>query len=64
MPILMVICIFSGIVESQPWHHGVPGFHIFIAALCIISVCIHIWLNRKAYVKYFSSSNQNKYNLK
>jgi hypothetical protein len=56
MPLLLIICIFSGIIESQPWHPGAPGFHIFIAVLFIICLCIHIWLNRKAYVKYFSRS--------
>jgi hypothetical protein len=58
MPLLLAIRILTGIIESQPRHAGVPGFHIFIAALFIICVCIHIWLNRKAYVKYFSNSQK------
>jgi hypothetical protein len=54
MPILMILCILTGIVESMPFHWGrPPELHIFVAMLFIATACVHAGLNRNAFIKYF-----------
>jgi len=57
--LLLVLCISAGIAESMPFHSGRPAvLHISIAVLFIIAVSIHIWLNRKAFIRYFKGANK------
>jgi len=57
MPILFVLVVVTGIVESQEFHAGRPPVgHIFIAVLFILVMCIHVWMNRKALVKYYTGT--------
>jgi hypothetical protein len=56
MPVLLILTIVTGIVESQEFHAGrPPQAHIFVAILFIVVMCIHAWLNRKALIKYYKS---------
>jgi hypothetical protein len=55
MPVLLILVIVTGIVESQDFHAGRPPVaHIFLAVLFIMVTLIHAWLNRKALIKYYS----------
>jgi len=55
MLVLMVLIIFSGIAESRPSHAGPAVFHIFVTVLFILSLALHLYLNRKALRKSLSS---------
>jgi hypothetical protein len=55
MPLLMVLVIVTGIAEARPSHTGLPAAHIFVTVLFIISLGLHIGLNRKAFLRYYSS---------
>jgi len=59
MPILLILVVVTGIVESQEFHAGRPPVaHIFIAILFILSMCIHALLNRKALIKYYKGAGK------
>jgi hypothetical protein len=58
LPFLLISCILVGIAESRPSHPGQPVAHIVIAILFLIALGLHIWTNRKAYVKYFSKQDR------
>lgn len=60
MPILFILVLVTGIVESQEFHAGrPPEAHIFIAVLFIAMMCIHVWLNRKALIKYYTGPKKD-----
>jgi len=46
--------IITGIAESHI-HPGHSGSHTVIAIIFIVSTLVHILINRKAFVRYFSS---------
>jgi heme A synthase len=54
MPLLLVLVIVTGIAEARPSHAGLPVAHILISALFVITLCLHVWLNRKAFIKCYS----------
>jgi hypothetical protein len=55
MPVLLILVIVTGIVESQDFHAGrPPEAHIFLAVLFIMVTLIHAWLNKKALLKYYT----------
>ncbi|MFA5064201.1 MAG: hypothetical protein WC566_01870 [Dehalococcoidia bacterium] len=59
MPVLLILVVVTGIVESQEFHAGrPPEAHIFMAVLFIVVMCIHAWLNRKALIRYYSGSKK------
>ena len=59
MPVLLVLTVVTGIAESHVPHDGPPEAHIFIAVLFITSMCAHVWLNRKALIKYYNSPGKD-----
>jgi hypothetical protein len=52
MFLLFLLAIATGIGESSPAHTGRPAAHLTIIILLVMTVGIHIWLNRKALMKY------------
>ena len=53
MMLLILLSVVTGIGESRPAHLGPPVAHIFAAVLLLVTVCLHVWLNRKAFIRYF-----------
>jgi hypothetical protein len=53
MATFFLFTIITGIAESQV-HPGRSGIHTVIAIFFITSTIIHIVINRKAFIKYFS----------
>ena len=47
-----LLTIIGGIAEASPRHGGQPVFHITTAIIFIVLSLWHIWLNRKAVLKY------------
>jgi hypothetical protein len=63
MTVLIMSCtlplsIIAGIAELSPQHIGPPVLHILIAAVFTLSCLVHIWVNRKAMLKYIRDSKQ------
>ncbi len=54
MMISGLLTIIGGIAEASPRHGGQPVFHIAMAIIFIVLSLCHIWLNRRAVVKYIS----------
>ena len=57
MAILFLATIVTGIAEGHV-HPGNSGSHIVVAILFIASTITHIVINRKAFVRYLSTSNR------
>jgi hypothetical protein len=47
-----LLTIIVGIVEAQAWHRGPAVSHIVIASIFIFLCLFHIWLNRRAVIRY------------
>lgn len=58
MVVLFLATVITGIAESHV-HPGSSGHHVFISVPFLISVCVHVWLNRKAFIKHFSRANRD-----
>jgi|WetSurMetagenome_2_1015567.scaffolds.fasta_scaffold351339_2 hypothetical protein len=58
MAVTFILTIITGIAESNPAHGGPAVAHIIITIIFIASVLTHLWLNRKACLKYFSSAKK------
>jgi hypothetical protein len=52
MFLLFLVAIATGIGESSSAHVGRPVAHITIIVLLVLTIGVHIWLNRKAVIKY------------
>ena len=53
-----LLTVIIGIAELSPRHHGLPVHHIVVASTFATLCLIHIFLNRKAIVKYITGSKQ------
>jgi len=51
--LLFLATIFTGIAELHV-HPGSAGSHVFIAVLLIASTLIHVIINRKSFIRYFT----------
>lgn len=60
MAVLFIVTIVTGIAESSPSHGRPAVAHIFMVILLVISLLVHLWLNRKACARYFSASNKKE----
>jgi hypothetical protein len=55
MAILFILTIITGIAESSPSHGNPAVAHILLVILLVISLLVHLWLNRKACSRYLSN---------
>jgi hypothetical protein len=55
MFLLGIWTIMTGIIELTPLSVGGPDHHIFAASAFIVVLCIHVWLNRKAFLQRFKA---------
>jgi hypothetical protein len=58
MLITFLPTITSGIVETGHRRGGQPELHIVSAVIFIVLCLVHIWLNRKAIVRYLGSKQE------
>jgi hypothetical protein len=61
MGILFLVTIISGIAESHV-HPGNSGLHTVVAVLFVISIIIHVAINRKSFSRYLLTGSTNKTN--
>jgi hypothetical protein len=62
MAVLFILTIVTGIAESSPSHGRPAAAHILVVILLVVSLLVHLWLNRKACARYFSNP-ANKENV-
>jgi Na+/melibiose symporter-like transporter len=54
MVLLGIWTILTGItIEETPRAIGSPAHHIFAASAFVVVLCIHVWLNKKAFLQRF-----------
>ncbi len=53
---LFILTAITGFAESSPTHEGRAVAHIALFVLLVISLLVHLWLNRKACARYLSNS--------
>jgi len=53
MAVFFLFTVITGVAESHI-HPGQSGSHTVISIFFVISILVHILINRKAFVRYFS----------